>query len=173
MNAPNLAPAQPPTFDPVGRSVSQVRKHPLTLPEMRAILGRGESIMYNGQVISDPRFLPTEAQLAVGDPAAEDAAATHLQGQIDRLNNELKALKDGTLAATRPQDVGPSASGIAPWQSAPLNAPAAEAVGPNGLTESQAQDMRNAQRAALLRAQNSAANEEAPNPPPVPGKNVP
>jgi hypothetical protein len=163
---------------PLGYPGHRVRTSPLTLDEMRAIIARGESVMWNDVVISDAAHLPTEAQMAVGDPEAEARAASHLEDQIARLRQDLSDLKEGRLAAPSSPGGGPVAphspppdAGL-PTRSGP---PAqGEPVGVNEvLTESQKADLRRAQREALMKAKETAANEEPRNPPPVSGKNVP
>lgn len=58
------------------------RMHDLKHDEMRAVLARGESINYKGQIISDPALLPSAIDLALASGNPTDVAAT--EEDIDR-----------------------------------------------------------------------------------------
>jgi len=65
--------------------------------EMEQIIVQGGSVLYQGRTISRVQDLPSEADLAVGDPAQEAAATAalqaqmaDLQAQIDRLSQPAK-----------------------------------------------------------------------------------
>jgi hypothetical protein len=65
----------------------------LTRPEMEAIIGRGESVLHGGEVITNVAGLPSEAALAKGDPARENQAEKALKAQIAELEGQLSLLK--------------------------------------------------------------------------------
>lgn len=163
---------------PPGYPGHRVRTSPLTLAEMRSIIARGESVLWNNMVISDAAHLPSEAQMAVGDPEAEAQASDHLRAQISKLQAELADLKEGRLVVPSAPPGGPVVPHPAPPDAGqpPRTGPPAQGT-PVGvadvLTEAQKTDLRRAQREALLRAKEVEANADAKNPPPVSGKNVP
>jgi hypothetical protein len=51
----------------------------LTLAGMRAVIAEGGSVGYNGKTITSADGLPSEAELAEGDEAAEAAALENLE----------------------------------------------------------------------------------------------
>lgn len=65
----------------------------LTRAEMERVIAEGGSVLHGGQHISQIKDLPTEADLAKGDPDKEQAAAGNLQAQIDALQAQLGALQ--------------------------------------------------------------------------------
>ena len=77
------------------------RTAPLTRAEMVEIIRRGESVSIAGHIYNSEAGLPSEAQLAVGDPAAEAAAERDLHSKIDALTAQLGALKSGSLPSLR------------------------------------------------------------------------
>lgn len=74
----------------------------LTREEMEAVIARRGSVMYKGRIIRTVQGLPSRAELAVGDPAAEAKTRDDLDAQIAELERQ-KATLTGevqTLTAT-------------------------------------------------------------------------
>ncbi len=67
---------------------------PLTRKDMeRVITEEGGSVMLsNGQIVTRVQDLPSEADLAQGDPQREETTAARLQEQINRLQADLARL---------------------------------------------------------------------------------
>lgn len=146
------SPGGPRAFVPSGFAPGGHRQTPLTLKEQHDIITGGESVLYNGRIISNVVHLPTEAQLAVGDPEKEQLAAFHMQQQIDRLQKDLESLKSGTLAPPPPsRGVGP---GVLPAQGTPVqNQPASDTGAVAGHGKAGQESLIEAQRKALLKGQ--------------------
>lgn len=111
----------------------------LTRKQMESVIDSGGSVMYNGRIIAHKHVLPSEAQLAAGNPAMEKEATVLLTDEIAKLNAQLAALKDGTFS----QKFGvPPASSVGPsvFVQSPMDAP----------TPSIPDDLKAAQRAAVL-----------------------
>lgn len=70
------------------------RKTKLTRADMEAKIKAGESIIHNGMVISAIVDLPTDVELAAGDPAAEQETADSLDAEIARLQTLRTRLAD-------------------------------------------------------------------------------
>lgn len=64
----------------------------LTRKEMEQAIKDGGSVLYNGQTLWKAEQLPSEADLAVGDPEAETAAANNIQQQIADLQKQIAKL---------------------------------------------------------------------------------
>jgi hypothetical protein len=65
----------------------------LSREEMEAVIRGGGSVMYQGKTLTQIGHLPTEADLAQGNPEAETAAANTLQQQIVELQQQLAKLQ--------------------------------------------------------------------------------
>lgn len=89
----------------------------LTRDEMAAIIKGHGSVLYAGRIISREQDLPSEADLAAGNPDRAAAVAADLQAQIDRLSADLERLRSAPAApeaetaapADTAADGGPSA----------------------------------------------------------------
>lgn len=68
----------------------------LTRKQMEQVLAQGGSVLYNGQVITQADALPTDADLAAGDPTREQALVAKLQADIAAKNAELESLRKST-----------------------------------------------------------------------------
>jgi hypothetical protein len=66
---------------------------PKTRADLEQVIIQGGSVMYQGRVITRVQDLPSEADLAAGDDAAEQTALGNLQAQIDKLTNERDRLQ--------------------------------------------------------------------------------
>lgn len=60
--------------------------------EMQSAIAAGGVVLHDGRIYNDPNLLPTEAELAKGDPAKEEKAREDLQAQIDALKSQLAVL---------------------------------------------------------------------------------
>ena len=65
----------------------------LTYEQMKAIIDGGGSVSLHGRLISEVKHLPTQAELAVGNPAAEKAALSDLQAQLAELQAQIALLQ--------------------------------------------------------------------------------
>jgi hypothetical protein len=65
----------------------------LTRDEMAAVIAGGGSVLYEGRTIWRAQDLPSEADLAQGDPEKEAAASASLQEQIAQLQADLAKLQ--------------------------------------------------------------------------------
>jgi hypothetical protein len=72
----------------------------MTLDEMKAVIAGGGSVLYKGQIIAKEGQLPTEAELAKGNPEQEAQAQASLQAQITQLQAQLHQLQGGSQAET-------------------------------------------------------------------------
>lgn len=61
--------------------------------EMQAAIAAGGVVLHNGVLYNDPLDLPTEAELAKGDPAREKKAQDDIQAQIAALQAQIDGLK--------------------------------------------------------------------------------
>lgn len=61
--------------------------------EMQAAIAAGGVVLHNGRIYNDPKDLPTEAELAKGDPAREKKAQDDIQAQIAALQAQIDGLK--------------------------------------------------------------------------------
>jgi hypothetical protein len=75
--------------------------------EMEAILRSGQGIVYKGQVITKMADLPTDADLAKGDPDKEAEVISSLQAEIDRLQVE-KSRLTASESRAKPAESVPS-----------------------------------------------------------------
>jgi hypothetical protein len=75
----------------------------LTRAEMIEILGRNESVIYNGKVIKSVGDLPSEAELAKGDKTKEAAATQSLQEQKKEIERQLALLSESKDAEPKNQ----------------------------------------------------------------------
>lgn len=64
----------------------------LTHAAMQRLVAAGQGVLYNGQTLTRPEHLPSEATLAAGNPAREQAALTALDQQIAGLLAQRQAL---------------------------------------------------------------------------------
>lgn len=65
----------------------------LTRNEMERVIAHGGSVLHGGRLITRVEDLPTDADLATGDPNRETQIANSLQQQIDRLQAQLERLQ--------------------------------------------------------------------------------
>lgn len=65
----------------------------LTRDEMRKVIQEGGSVLWQGHTLTRLEQLPSEAQLAQGDPEKEHAATESLQTQIAQLQAQLAQLQ--------------------------------------------------------------------------------
>lgn len=73
----------------------------------RIITNEKGSVLWGGQIISKVEDLPTDTDLAIGDPAAEAAQARTIDQQIEALEREkarLATVKATRLSAMQEQD---------------------------------------------------------------------
>lgn len=81
----------------------------MTRKEMIQVLQEGGSVLYQGSVITRYEDLPTEAELAKGDAAAEAAAKNSLQAEIERLKAQLTYLDGDKPAAKKVEETAKEA----------------------------------------------------------------
>jgi hypothetical protein len=70
----------------------------LTRDQMVAIIQRGESVMIGSEVYDSVDRLPSEAQLAQGDPAREEAALANLDAQLAAVQAQRALILNAQLA---------------------------------------------------------------------------
>jgi outer membrane protein TolC len=70
----------------------------LTRDQMVAIIQRGESVMIGSEVYDSMDRLPSEAQLAQGDPAREEAALANLDAQLAAVQAQRELILRSQLA---------------------------------------------------------------------------
>lgn len=87
----------------------------LTRSQMEQVIANGGSVLHGGKIITRVMDLPTDADLAVGDPNRETQIANDLQQQIDHLQAQMERLQAGK------QKAAPSEP-----KNAPANPPANE-----------------------------------------------
>jgi hypothetical protein len=133
--------------------------NPMTRAEMEATIAAGGSVLYQGRIIASAHHLPTEAQLAAGDPVREAKAKQDLEAQVNRLQEQIDALKDGSFA----EKYGPK-SGRATAADATGLIPANPAIPSPVLIP---EDLKEQQRRALI-AGAPEPHEIPPAPPPTP-----
>lgn len=75
--------------------------HQLTRAEMEAVIAGGGSVMYRGQTINQVGLLPTQAELAKGDPEQEKVVTSELQAQVEALQKQIDELKSGAGASAQ------------------------------------------------------------------------
>jgi uncharacterized protein YlxW (UPF0749 family) len=63
----------------------------LTRNEMEAIIKSGGGVLLNGTIHTSIATLPSKAELAAGDPVAEQEAQSELRAQIADLQKQLEA----------------------------------------------------------------------------------
>lgn len=98
----------------------------LTRQDMEAVIKGGGSVLYKGQTLWQLSQLPTDADLAEGDPAAESAAAAALDQQIAHLT----AQRDRLLQRGQSPTIEPPPSTSAPLGGTPPSGdPIVEALG--------------------------------------------
>jgi hypothetical protein len=61
--------------------------------QMERAIREGGSVLYGGRVISRAEQLPSEAELAQGDPDAEAEAQANLQAQMAALQAQMERLQ--------------------------------------------------------------------------------
>lgn len=76
----------------------------LTRAEMEATLAAGGSVLYGGRLIARVEHLPSEAELAQGNPDAEAVVAEKIQAQIGKLQEQMAKLQEQQTA--RPKGKG-------------------------------------------------------------------
>lgn len=74
----------------------------LSRREMEHVIRSGGSVLHAGTLYSRVEALPSEADLAKGDPAQEQAAAANLEAQIADLRAQLDRLQTAAPAADVP-----------------------------------------------------------------------
>jgi hypothetical protein len=65
----------------------------LTREQMETVIRRGGSVLHNGQTITRVQDLPSLAELAQGDPAAEAEALKALQQQMAEVQSQIAKLQ--------------------------------------------------------------------------------
>jgi hypothetical protein len=70
----------------------------LTRDQMVAIIQRGESVMIGSEVYDSVDRLPSEAQLAQGDPAREGVALANLDAQLAAIQAQKELILNAQLA---------------------------------------------------------------------------
>lgn len=80
----------------------------MTYDEMKAIIQRGCSVAYHGQIISRVQDLPSPASLAKGNPDAEKAVLSDLQAQMAELQAQLALLQKPAAKRTK-KEIAPGA----------------------------------------------------------------
>lgn len=128
-----------------------VRKDPLSRDEMMKAIDQGGSILFKGRIITQKHLLPSEAELALGDPAREAEATVLLQDQITKLSDQLSALKDGTFGQRFAQK---AADAVGPIAEPPASHPMGAVTTPD--------DLKEAQRRALMNPNVPAPEQMAP-----------
>ncbi len=92
----------------------------LTRAEMEQVIGRKGSVMYAGRIITRVEDLPSAADLAVGDPAAEKKTAEDIDAEIARLVAEKAKLGKSGMSVEDTKTSGePESSGAGGQQSEP------------------------------------------------------
>lgn len=71
----------------------------LSRAEMERTIAQGGSVLYQGRIISRAQDLPSEADLARGDPDAEAQTQTRLEAQIAELQAQVQRLQGGERKA--------------------------------------------------------------------------
>lgn len=103
--------------------------------EMQAAIAAGGVVLHNGRIYNDPKDLPTEAELAKGDPAREKKAQDDIQAQIAALQAQIDGLKahDGgkPVAPTPTPTSTPSAPHPGPAPAGPSQPPIVVTPKPN------------------------------------------
>lgn len=79
---------------------------PMNRPQMEAVIRKGQSVLYQGRIISRTQDLPSAAELAAGDPEAEAAVAADVQAQIDALSEQLAKLQAASTSPAAPKGKG-------------------------------------------------------------------
>lgn len=105
----------------LGSSPQPVPPHlrPLDRQQMEAVIAGGQSVLYGGRIIVQPHHLPSDAELASGDPVKEQAATRGLQDQIARLQQTLDDLTSGKFRKGPETGGGGGAAAAAPGPGTP------------------------------------------------------
>lgn len=74
----------------------------LTRQEMEQVIRDGGSVLHGGRLYTKIATLPTEAQLAAGNPEQEAAAKANLQSQVEALQAQLADLASSQSAPAAP-----------------------------------------------------------------------
>lgn len=82
----------PKAIVPVNELAQSHSKEPLTRAQMEAVIRGGGSVSIGHQIVTHIAHLPSEAELAKGDPAKEAVAKGNLQAQINALQTQLNGL---------------------------------------------------------------------------------
>lgn len=82
----------------------------LTREQMARVITEDKgSVVYNGRIIRRISEIPSEAELAVGNPVEEKKAESNILAEMDRLKAELELLKkdadDAKKAAKKKSEV--------------------------------------------------------------------
>ena len=81
----------------------------LTRAEMEQVIKDGGSVMYGGRVLNRAEHLPSEAELAQGNPAAEAAAESNLMAEADRISQQLQLLQSRQAPPAKQGETAPPA----------------------------------------------------------------
>lgn len=73
----------------------------MTRDEMAAVIRSGQTVIHNGRLIATEAQIPSESELAAGDPAKVKAAKEVLEARKKAIDLELEALDKP--AATEPE----------------------------------------------------------------------
>lgn len=82
----------------------------LTHAQMEQAIQAGGSVLWRGQILTHVAQLPSEAELAAGDPALEAAASSALDAQILALTREKARLDLASQPAIAPTTIVPTAT---------------------------------------------------------------
>lgn len=69
------------------------------------VLREGGTVTYKGSLIKSVADIPSEAELAQGDPAAELEAKQNILAEMDRLKNELAILRSAESKVEKEETV--------------------------------------------------------------------
>lgn len=86
----------------------------LTRTQMEAVIRGGGSVLHDGKLHTQLHTLPTEGDLAAGDPQRETQAANALQAQMADLQAQLDKLTAGQVAPVAPISSAPAEALDAP-----------------------------------------------------------
>lgn len=135
---------------PASFAPDQYRKTPLSRVEMAAIIDKGESVMFGGRIITHHSHLPSDALLASGDRTKADPVIAAMREQIAADQKRLDALE----ASVANKPAGSSGESQAAHEAIPIVPSDAGSVVPKTtptLNKQQDEEMKAAQRAALLK----------------------
>lgn len=84
---------------------------PLSRSEMEAVISGGGSVLHGGRIITRVQDLPSEAELAQGNPDATQAAQARLEAEVARLQEQLARLQQQPPAAPSGGEPPPAPKG--------------------------------------------------------------